>query len=413
MDSSNTCAICNIEMINQTDIEYIDHGPQGSPCNNVIVHIQCLCEKKEFQCKHCGDFLECINTSKDENQLENEPDEVSTPESVPDCCICGDNHVETDSNPIFPTSCNHHYHYNCLVGWFKANKNRQCPYCSKTYDPIVPFKDSEENINGFNNDIINNFDNAHTLHFIQQLAYQETQGNPNVNNYCIWKYGIKFKDISEIDYTNHFSGCFMQGIPELNHMCIKHYKKYTKDRFKILINKKTYSYYKMTNYLKCSYGNCQYTAKKEFEGKLYCCTHMKLFFRHKARNDIIQWHDEQIARRVQYEDKLYQEKHQVCNGYFKNGVQCGFHALKKYNGYCAVHKKQAENPVMPTPPISGEDIQVPQSVPGSIVCTNNGPSLSSATTKKKSKCNYVTANGYQCNNQHLTGKTKCILHLIL
>jgi hypothetical protein len=71
---------------------------------------------------------QCIKTAPSEPQLDTTSDKF--------CNICGD--VESyESNPLITTSCNHLYHYDCLLDWFNnCNEKRECPYCRVKYKQI-------------------------------------------------------------------------------------------------------------------------------------------------------------------------------------------------------------------------------------------------------------------------------------
>jgi hypothetical protein len=324
----------------------------------------------------------------------------NTPEILiqKDCLICGDSTQTLDhnsNNPIIQTDCNHDFHYTCLAEWFKENKNRNCPYCTKKYGPI-PSSNPSNTINGFNNDIITPaLQDAYVFGstFNSVLFPSSVVEESNNNGWCIWN--SKYFDYAEVNHTIHFGHCYKKGIDELHHLCLSHFKRWFKYQNHILLQNKVDKKIReiMKKKKRCTYHSADWQCPKKVHivsGDLNLC---RMHFIYNVIDppiieEVNQWRMIQKTKIAEYEQKIHEMKTAVCKGYYSNGNKCTHLAKTKYHGYCGVHKFQHDNPLYPI-----EDIQ-DQAKPNTFILNKNFK-----------KCEHQ-----DCENTSLKSKTTCVIH---
>jgi hypothetical protein len=147
------------------------------------------CDEDDNHCDVNNDYYMDHPEQEQEKIVEQEenPEEGYNKEINPDttCTICGDD--INDPRYLVKTSCNHVYHYHCLMEWFCECNNRECPYCRQTYDKIPMFKSNME---------------------LTDLYFPNFNKNsPNLMNHeipvkrCAWNHHQYFPSLTEIEYN--------------------------------------------------------------------------------------------------------------------------------------------------------------------------------------------------------------------
>ena len=215
------CKLCE-SIISNSNVD-IDIVCCGNCPNVYYFHEECINIMHSFLCDQC----KCVMYRENDNNLievphespptqdigenippleqEPEPEPEPIPQPIPQpilsanvpveeqssqvditgdnfCNICGDADSLAE-NPLITTSCNHIYHYNCLLDWFNnCNKKRECPYCREKYKPI-PQIDDKKYINLFN--VINRS-------IMKDLCLSEdgcpNRGYPGLEGLCFFDY---------------------------------------------------------------------------------------------------------------------------------------------------------------------------------------------------------------------------------
>lgn len=181
---------------------------------------------------------------------------LAEPETIPNvvadtdsnlCNICGDAE-SSESNPLITTSCNHIYHYDCLLDWFKNYNSRECPYCRAKYAPIA---------------VSNGKNYYHRFNVVDKSL---------------------FKDICISE-----DGCVNRGYPALGNLCFYDYEKKLVNEY--MRKREEYLYERTlandTSYRTCcgilkNACNCTFQAKYICNYKPYCGKHFTQLMKNTA-----------------------------------------------------------------------------------------------------------------------------------
>ncbi len=367
---------------------------------------------------------------------------MASAQAFPDYCgICGSEDDRNAENTMIKTSCQHSYHYQCLLSWFQENQtnvptpNRECPYCRSSYRPIpLPEgMDPSKMVPGFN---------LSPDYKPENDAYLEDGYDVEFNNVptltttdkCMWTPSVMLTTIP----LNHPGKCFKNGIPSLSHMCVAHYRKavmntyrYQIDwgtRFKLVDFRAKYrrcvaknpngkmcrnhpifaagkkclckKHYisetpgmtheklpQMDYVVTCEHVNCNKRPVLESEDLYLCKMHLRKHIQIDIEEQHSFWLREQLDKINQY---YLNAKKPLCKAVDCDGNPCSKKGLTHFSGYCS--NKHMTNP-------------------SSVISVATAKAKASASTSKPLCGVFNAFTGHYCMNVAFGNKSYCLIHL--